>query len=55
MVLCNPRDPEAAHRADVGDIATTDDRAQVTCKRCLAALGRVAGGAGEDGEDGGSA
>jgi hypothetical protein len=34
-VACNPRDREAAHRADVGDVATTTDRARVTCKRCL--------------------
>ncbi|HEY4179134.1 MAG TPA: hypothetical protein VGM90_19960 [Kofleriaceae bacterium] len=33
-VACNPRDKEAAHRADVGDIATTTDRDAVTCKRC---------------------
>ncbi len=32
-ILCNPRDPEAAHRADVGDIATgTGD--EVTCVKC---------------------
>jgi len=40
MVACNPRDREAAHRADVGDIATTTDRAAVTCKRCRAAFDR---------------
>jgi hypothetical protein len=33
-VLCNPRDREAAHRADVGDIQTSSDVAAVTCKRC---------------------
>jgi hypothetical protein len=33
MLLCNPRDREAAHRADVGDIATSDD--DVTCAKCL--------------------
>jgi hypothetical protein len=33
-VACNPRDREAAHRADVGDIATTTDRDAVTCQRC---------------------
>jgi hypothetical protein len=38
MVLCNPRDREAAHRADVGDIATSDD--EVTCKKCLRLLRR---------------
>ena len=35
MVLCNPRDREAAHRADVGDIAVGEAET-VTCKRCLA-------------------
>ncbi|MBI2302019.1 MAG: VOC family protein [Armatimonadetes bacterium] len=37
MVLCNPRDREAAHRADVEGIATYD-RAAVTCRKCLALL-----------------
>jgi hypothetical protein len=37
MVLCNPRDKEAAHRADMEGIAT-DDRAAVTCPKCLAIL-----------------
>ena len=32
MVLCNPRDKEAAHRADVGDIATSTS--DVTCAKC---------------------
>jgi MinD superfamily P-loop ATPase len=31
MLACNPRDKEAAHRADVSDIATG---AIVTCKKC---------------------
>jgi hypothetical protein len=31
MVACNPRDREA-HRAEMGDIATTTDRAAVTCE-----------------------
>ena len=35
MVLCNPRDKEAAHRAEMEGIAT-DDRAAVTCPKCLA-------------------
>lgn len=39
MVACNPRDPEAAHRAEVEGIATTDPEA-VTCKKCLAILHR---------------
>ena len=35
MVLCNPRDKEAAHRAEMEGIATEDDAA-VTCRKCLA-------------------
>jgi hypothetical protein len=37
MVLCNPRDKEAARRAEMEGIAT-DDRAAVTCRKCLARL-----------------
>jgi hypothetical protein len=37
MVLCNPRDNEAAHRAEMEGIAT-DDRAVVTCRKCLTLL-----------------
>jgi hypothetical protein len=37
MVLCNPRDKEAAHRAEMEGIAT-DDRAAVTCPKCLSVL-----------------
>jgi hypothetical protein len=37
MVVCNPRDKEAAHRAEMEGIAT-DDRAAVTCRKCLSAL-----------------
>jgi hypothetical protein len=37
MVLCNPRDTEAAHRAEMEGIAT-DDLAAVTCRKCLALL-----------------
>ena len=37
MVACNPRDREAAHRAEFEDIAT-EDPAAVTCKKCLAAI-----------------
>jgi hypothetical protein len=40
MVLCNPRDREAAHRAQVEGIAT-GDRAAVTCRKCLALLYRL--------------
>jgi hypothetical protein len=39
MVLCNPRDREAAHRAEMEGIAT-DDRAAVTCRKCLSLLYR---------------
>jgi hypothetical protein len=35
MLVCNPRDREAAHRAEVEGIATESWDA-VTCKRCLA-------------------
>lgn len=34
MVLCNPRDKEAAHRAAMEGIAT-EDIAAVTCRKCL--------------------
>ena len=37
MVLCNPRDREAAHRAEMEGIAT-DDRSAVTCRKCRALL-----------------
>jgi len=37
MVLCNPRDKEAAHRAETEGIATQDDSA-VTCRNCLELL-----------------
>jgi hypothetical protein len=37
MVLCNPRDKEAAHRAEMEEIAT-DDRAAVTCRKCRSLL-----------------
>ena len=37
MVACNPRDREAAHRAEMEDIATEDPGA-VTCEKCRAAL-----------------
>ncbi len=33
MVLCNPRDKEAAHRAEMEGIAA-DDYAAVTCRKC---------------------
>jgi hypothetical protein len=34
MVICNPRDPEAAHRAQHEGIATERLHA-VTCRKCL--------------------
>lgn len=37
MVVCNPRDGEAAHRAEVEGIAT-NERAAVTCRKCLSML-----------------
>jgi hypothetical protein len=37
MVLCNPRDKEAAHRAEMEGIATDDPKA-VTCRKCLTLL-----------------
>ena len=39
MVICNPRDREAAHRAEVEGIATADPAA-VTCRKCLSLLHR---------------
>src|SRR5262249_57841877 len=65
MVLCNPRDKEAAHRAEMEGIAT-EDRAAVTCRKCLRLLyrrdkareerrgeGRTVDGEERSGEDGG--
>ncbi len=43
MVLCNPRDKEAAHRAQVEGIAT-EDRSAVTCRKCLSLLPKLATG-----------
>ncbi|MBK8257760.1 MAG: hypothetical protein IPK82_34465 [Polyangiaceae bacterium] len=37
MVLCNPRDREAAHRAEVEGIAT-EQLSDVTCRKCLEAM-----------------
>jgi hypothetical protein len=37
MILCNPRDKEAAHRAEMEGIAT-GDLAAVTCRKCLSLL-----------------
>ena len=41
MVLCNPRDREAAHRAEMEGIAT-DDPAAVTCRKCRELLHKLA-------------
>ena len=41
MVLCNPRDREAAHRAEMEGIATEDHTA-VTCRNCLELLYELA-------------
>lgn len=46
MVACNPRDKEAVHRAEMGDISVTEDFKKVTCKKCLfpcSSVGRAAG------------
>jgi len=40
MVLCNSRDREAAHRAQMEGIAT-DDNAAVTCRKCLDLLYKI--------------
>jgi predicted nucleic acid-binding Zn ribbon protein len=37
MIACNPRDREAAHRAEVEGIATENPKA-VTCKKCYAVV-----------------
>jgi hypothetical protein len=37
MIMCNPRDKEAAHRAQTEGIATDDWKA-VTCRKCLSLL-----------------
>ncbi len=38
MVVCNPRDLEAAHRAEVEGIGTENKQA-VTCRKCLQSMG----------------
>jgi hypothetical protein len=40
MVACNPRDREAAHRAEVEDIAT-ENAQTVTCKKCWHAIRKM--------------
>jgi hypothetical protein len=42
MVLCNPRDREAAHRAEMEGIAP-DDRRAVMCSKCIELLHREGG------------
>jgi hypothetical protein len=42
MLLCNPRDREAAHRAQVEGIATEQAKA-VTCGKCRALIRRSGG------------
>ena len=37
MLVCNPRDREAAHRAQVEAIATEDPKS-VTCRKCRAGM-----------------
>jgi hypothetical protein len=37
MVVCNPRDKEAAHRGEVESIATSNYSA-VTCRKCIELL-----------------
>jgi hypothetical protein len=43
MIVCNPRDREAAHRAEMEGIATAN-RSQVTCRKCLSMMHRGAAG-----------
>lgn len=40
MVACNPRDKEAAHRAEVEGIATEDPN-DVTCKKCRIVIRKI--------------
>ncbi len=40
MVLCNPRDREAAHRVEMEGIAT-DDPAAVACPKCRERLHKL--------------
>lgn len=49
MVICNPRDREAAHHAEVEGIATAD-HAAVTCRNCLSLLHRREGVREDTGE-----
>jgi hypothetical protein len=40
MVACNPRDREAAHRAEVEGLAT-ENQNSVTCKKCWVELRKI--------------
>ncbi len=40
MVSCNPRDKEAAHRAEDEGIATVNSK-DVTCKKCLKVIRKM--------------
>ncbi len=40
MVACNPRDKEAAHRAEMEGIAAEDED-KVTCKKCWVEIRRL--------------
>lgn len=40
MVACNPRDREAAHRAEVENIATENAQA-VPCKKCWGGIRKI--------------
>jgi hypothetical protein len=44
-VACNPRDREAARRAE-SDLKATEDPKGVTCRKCLEALRRTGSGRG---------
>jgi hypothetical protein len=50
MVACNPRDREAAHRAEVENTATENAQA-VTCKKCREYI-RKTGGLRRSSDDG---
>ena len=43
FIACNPRDREAAHRADFENMASPNAQA-VTCKKCLKCMKRMRGG-----------
>jgi hypothetical protein len=49
LVLCNPRDKEAAHHAEMEGIAT-ENRSAVTCRKCPERLYKVSKAQGEKGD-----